>query len=49
MVASKAIKEVKQMMIETHVLHLLDFSKVFEVRINASNMGIRGAPRQSIY
>lgn len=49
MVSSKAIKEVKQMMIETHILYLLDFSKVFKVTINASNMGIRGAPRQAIY
>jgi len=42
----KAFKEIKENMAMAAVLRHLDFSKVFKVICNASDIGIGGVPRQ---
>jgi len=37
---AKTFKEIKQRMIEAHVMRLLDFFKAFEVMCDASGIGI---------
>ena len=38
--ATKAFQEIKQKMVEAPVLHLLDFSKVFELACDSLKVGI---------
>jgi len=44
--ATKAFEEIKQKMVETHILRVLNFSKVFEVACDASGIGIGGVLSQ---
>lgn len=44
--ASKAFEEIKKRIIEAAIMHLPDFSKVFEVTCDASGIGIGGVLSQ---